>query len=44
MDTNTYKLPGHPISRHKMNVLKDSAILSLKDFNRIKNQSYIMIF
>jgi len=41
MDTNTYKLPGHPISRHKMNVLKDSAILSLKDFNRIKNSVHI---
>jgi hypothetical protein len=41
IDTNTYKLPGHPISRHKMNVLKDSAILSLKDFNRIKNSVHI---
>ena len=41
MEANTYKLPGHPISRHRMNVLKDSAILSLKDFNRIKNSVYI---
>ena len=37
IEANTYKLPGLPISRHRMNVLKDSAILSLKDFNRIKN-------
>jgi hypothetical protein len=40
MDTNPFKLPGKSISRHKMNILKDSAILSLKDFNRIKNSVY----
>lgn len=34
------RLPGHPISRHKMNILKDSAILSLKDFSRMQTNSY----
>ena len=35
------KYPGHPISRAKAHVLKDSAIMSLKDFYRIKENSII---
>ena len=37
--SNYNKLPGQPISRAKMNVLKDTAILSMKDFNQIKLDS-----
>ena len=33
---DSYKPPGNPISVSKMNALKDSAILSLNEFNRIK--------
>ena len=39
MECHSFRSPGIPISRHKMNTLKDSAILSLKDFNRMKNSS-----
>ena len=41
LDAQSQKLPGHAISRQKMNILKDSAILSLKDFTRMKNSSYL---
>ena len=35
----SYKYPGIPISRSKMSKLKDSAILTLNDFSRIKETS-----
>ena len=35
------KPPGIPIPRKKLNFLKDSAILSLKDFTRMKNNNYL---
>ena len=35
------KYPGHPISRVKAHALKDSAIMSLTDFYRIKENSII---
>ena len=35
----SYKYPGLPISRSKMSKLKDSAILTLNDFSRIKETS-----
>ena len=37
---DSYKTPGIAISRSKMNILKDSAILSLNEFNRIKESSH----
>ena len=37
---NSYKTPGIAISRSRMNILKDSAILSLNEFNRIKESSH----
>ena len=36
---DNYKPPGIAISKSKMQVLKDSAILSLNEFNRIKQSS-----
>ena len=41
MSKSQFKYPGHPISRAKAHVLKDSAIMSLKDFYRIKENSII---
>jgi hypothetical protein len=37
---DNYKPPGIAISKSKMQVLKDSAILSLNEFNRIKQSSF----
>ena len=37
---DSYKTPGIAISRSKMKILKDSAILSLNEFNRIKESSH----
>ena len=34
------KLPGNAIPKSKLRILKDSAILSLNEFNRIKQSSY----
>ena len=41
MSKSQLKYPGHPISRAKAHALKDSAIMSLKDFYRIKENSII---
>ena len=37
---DSYKPPGNAIAKSKLQVLKDSAILSLSEFNRIKQSSY----
>ena len=37
---DSYKTPGIAISRSRVNILKDSAILSLNEFNRIKESSH----
>ena len=37
---DTYKPPGNAIAKSKLQILKDSAILSLSEFNRIKKNSY----
>ena len=41
MSKSQLKYPGHPISRAKAHVLKDSAIMSIRDFYRIKENSII---
>ena len=41
MSKSQYKYPGHPISRAKANILKDSAIMSLNDFYRIKENAIL---
>ena len=35
------KPPGLPISRKKLNILKESAILTFKDYSRMKNSNYL---
>jgi len=42
MSKSQYKYPGQPISRAKAHVLKDSAIMSLNDFYRIKESALTM--
>ena len=41
LSNSQLKYPGHPISRAKAHALKDSAIMSLSDFYRIKENSII---
>ena len=41
MSKSQIKYPGHPISRAKANILKDSAIMSLNDFYRIKENALL---
>ena len=41
MSKSQLKYPGHPISRAKANILKDSAIMSLNDFYRIKENALL---
>ena len=40
MEANTFRLPGIPISKKKINILKESSILSINDLNRIKKNAY----
>ena len=42
MSKSQLKYPGHPISREKAHVLKDSAIMSLNDFYRIRESALTM--
>ena len=42
MSKSQFKYPGHPISRAKAHVLKDSAIMSLNDFYRIRESAMKM--
>ena len=42
MSKSQLKYPGHPISRAKAHILKDSAIMSLNDFYRIREKALIM--
>ena len=41
MEAQSLRPPGIPIPRQKLNTLKDSAILSLKDFTRMRTNSYL---
>ena len=41
MEAQSLRPPGIPIPRQKLNTLKDSAILTLKDFTRMRTNSYL---
>ena len=41
LDAQSMKPPGLPISRKKLNILKESAILTFKDYSRMKNSNYL---